>query len=176
MTRLARGLSIIILAGLWFVLSLAPALAYYNPGRPSGLVNDFGQMLSPTFRQQLESELLAHRAQTSNEIAVVTITSLQSDTIENFAVKLFEEWGIGQADVDNGVLLLIARDEREVRIEPGYGLEGALTDIQSNAIIQNEIVPAFRQSDYDVGVRRGVAAIEQAIAGEYEAKAVREER
>jgi uncharacterized protein len=107
------------------------------------------------------------RAEKAHEIAVVTVPTIADETIETYAVKLFAEWGIGGREKDNGVLLLIARDEREVRIEVGYGLEGALTDLESKQIIDKVIVPAFTRGEIDAGVTQGVSAIEQAIAGEY---------
>ncbi len=141
--------------------------AYTSPGKPVGFVNDFAQMMSSGVRASLEQELKNFRAEKAHEIAVVTIPTLTDETIETYAVKLFAEWGIGGKEKDNGVLLLIARDEREVRIEVGYGLEGALTDLESKQIIDKVIVPAFAQGDFDAGITQGVGAIEQAIASEY---------
>jgi len=143
------------------------ALAYSNPGQPSGFVNDFAGMLSAEQKQQLETKLTDFEKTTGNEIAVATIPNLGGDTIENFAVKLFEEWKIGKAKNDNGVLLLIAKDDREMRIEVGYGLEGALTDAQSYWIIQNIMRPAFQAGDYDAGIIGAVDKILAATKGEY---------
>lgn len=143
------------------------SFAYSSPGKASGYVNDFAGMLSSESKQSLEHELTSFTASTSNEIAVVIIPSLDGDTVENYAVKLFEEWKIGKAKQDNGVLLLIARDDHKMRIEVGYGLEGALPDILSKDIIDSKIAPAFKQGNYDAGVVGGVRAIEEATKGEY---------
>ncbi|KKT35239.1 MAG: hypothetical protein UW24_C0012G0044 [Parcubacteria group bacterium GW2011_GWA2_44_12] len=132
---------------------------------PSGYVNDFAGIL--TNRASLEQEIAQFEAETSNQIAVVTVNSLEGDTIENYAVRLFETWRIGEKNKDNGILLLIAPNEREVRIEVGYGLEGALTDITASAIIRNEILPQFKANNYSAGVRAGVEAIMGAVKGEY---------
>ncbi len=140
--------------------------AYVSPGAPKGLVNDFSGLLKDNERQQLEEKLTAFEKNTGDEITVVTIPNLGGDTIENFAVKLFEEWKIGKKGKDNGVLLLVARDDREVRIEVGYGLEGSLTDAQSSWIIQNMIVPAFRDNNFYQGLDSAVDKIIAAASGE----------
>lgn len=155
---------------LVFLLILIPAtagLAYYDLGQPAGFVNDYAGLISPEARQDLETKLVNFEKETSNEITVVTINSLEGDTIENFAVKLFEQWGIGKKDKDNGVLVLIAKNERKMRIEVGYGLEGALTDAQSNWIIQNVMRPAFQKGDYNGGINGAVEKIIAATKGEY---------
>src|SRR3989344_5048427 len=141
--------------------------AYSSPGSPSDFVNDFAGMLSVEERGILENKLQQFEKDSSNEITVAIISSLQGDTIENFSVKLFEEWKIGKKNNDNGILLLIAQDDRQVRIEVGYGLEGALTDAQSFQIIQKIIAPAFQKGGYFEGVTGAVDAISAATRGEY---------
>lgn len=143
------------------------ASAYTNPGTPSGFVNDFAGMLQPQEKAQLEQKLVSFEASSTNEIAVVTIPSLDGDTIENYAVKLFEDWKIGKKGKDNGILLLISRDDRKVRIEVGYGLEGALTDAQSYWIINNVVTPNFRAGNYYAGIDGAVSQIMAATQGEY---------
>lgn len=142
-------------------------LAYQSPGSPAGFVNDFAGILSPEVKTQLEAKLTDFAGKESNEISVVAIKSLDGDAIENFAVKLFEEWKIGKTKQDNGVLLLVAPNDRQVRIEVGYGLEGALTDLESKMIIENVLTPAFKAGDYNSGVSRAVEAIMVATKGEY---------
>lgn len=142
---------------------------YYNPGEPSGFVNDFADIIPAAEEVALEETLRSFQAASSNEIAVVTIESLEDDTIEGFAVRLFEDWGIGTAEDDNGILLLIAEQDREMRIEVGYGLEGALTDAQSFAIIDTILKPAFRNEEYGSGTVQAVEAMIAATKGEYEA-------
>ncbi|MFA7286068.1 MAG: TPM domain-containing protein [Patescibacteria group bacterium] len=141
---------------------------YTSPGAATGYVNDFAGLLSEAEKSALEKKLSDFDGETSNQIAVVSVPSLAGDTIENFAVRLFEEWGIGDSKNDNGVLLLVSRDDRQVRIEVGYGLEGALTDIQANDIIQNDIVPAFRNELYADGINRATDDIMAATIGEYQ--------
>jgi len=141
--------------------------AYQNPGTPTGYVNDFADMLTVEQRQLLETKIGDFEKNSSNELSVVTIPNLGGDTIENFAVKLFQDWGIGKNKKDNGVLLLIARDDRQMRIEVGYGLEGALTDAQSFWIIQNILKPAFQKGDYYEGISSGVDNIISITKGEF---------
>ncbi|HBV58407.1 MAG TPA: methanol dehydrogenase [Candidatus Magasanikbacteria bacterium] len=141
-------------------------LAYYNPGAPQGYVSDYASMLSAATKTQLEQDLGNFEKETKHEISVVTVLDLQGDTIENFAVKLFEEWGMGKKGADNGVLFLIAKDDRQMRIEVGYGLEGALPDATAWQIIDKIATPAFKNSNYDSGVLQSVSAIEAAIRGE----------
>lgn len=143
------------------------ASAYSNPGPPTGFVNDYATIFTPDQRQDLESKLTDFEKQTTNEISVVTIQSLNGDTIEDFASKLFEEWNIGKKGNDNGVLLLVAVDDREVRIEVGYGLEGVLTDASSYWIIQNQIIPEFKSDNYFQGISAGTDIIIQTISGEF---------
>src|SRR5581483_849553 len=119
---------------------------------PTGFVNDFAHMLQPATVSSLEQNLETFEKQTGNEISVVTIDTHGNDeTIETYAVKLFEKWGIGKEKSDNGILLLISHDDREARIEVGYGLEPVVTDIESAHIISDVLVPAFQRGDYDAG-------------------------
>lgn len=153
-----------------FAVLLSTALfsyAFTVPDKPTGYVNDYANILSVDVKQSLENELKSFTASTSNEIAVVTIPDLGGDTVENYASKLFASWKIGNAKNDNGILLLISRDDHKLRIEVGYGLEGALPDILAKDIIDNKITPSFKQGNYDNGVIEGVKAIEYATKGEY---------
>ncbi|MDD4901474.1 MAG: TPM domain-containing protein [Patescibacteria group bacterium] len=149
---------------LFFAL---PAFAYYNPGQPSGFVNDYTGTLAAEQKQALENKLSQFEKETSNEIAVVMIKSLQDDTIENFAVKLFEDWKIGKQGKDNGVLVLVAKEDKEMRIEVGYGLEGALTDAQAGWIVNQLMKPAFKNNDFFGGLDAAVEKIMAATKGEY---------
>lgn len=135
-------------------------------GKPVGYVNDFAEIISEASEAELEADLEAFTASTSNELAVVTLKSLEGDTIENTAVALFEQWGIGQKDKDNGVLLLIAPNDRELRIEVGYGLEPVLTDSRSGNIIRDVITPKFKANDYDAGISDGAHAIIAVLGGD----------
>lgn len=144
----------------------AAALAYTSPGAPTGYVNDFAHVLSSEVVASLNAELTAFNASTSNEIAVAIVPSMGGDYIENYAVRLFAEWGIGKAKQDNGVLLLLAIEEREIRIEVGYGLEGALPDSVAARII-NGMGPQLREGDYAGAITGAVWNIEAATQGEY---------
>ncbi|MDD4333063.1 MAG: TPM domain-containing protein [Patescibacteria group bacterium] len=144
-----------------------PVFAYTNPGQPTGYANDFAGVLAADQKQALENKLVQFEKDTSNEISIVTIASLDGDTIENFAVELFKDWGIGKKNKDNGVLLLVAINDRQMRIEVGYGLEGALTDAQSYWIINDIMKPAFRENNYYGGIDGAVDKIIAATKGEY---------
>jgi uncharacterized protein len=150
-----------------FLLFASPVLAYTSPGNPLGYVNDFAGVLSVDAKQSLETELAQYEKDTSNEVSVAIVPNLGGDYIENYAVKLFEEWGVGKADRDNGVLLLIAIEDREMRIEVGYGLEGALPDSLAQRILDDELTPKLREGDYDGAIRAGAQAIMAATKGEY---------
>jgi uncharacterized protein len=130
-------------------------------------VHDEANVLSATAVAQLESILKAERDSTSNQIAVLIIPSLEGDDIDGYGIRVAEKWKIGQKDKDNGAILLIAIQDRKMRIEAGQGLEGVLTDVMSSRINRNEIAPRFRQGDFDGGVKAGVLAIIQTIKGQY---------
>ena len=153
------------LIGLLFCWS-AGVLAAEFP-QPAGYVNDFGAMFSAEFREDLEKDLSDFEKETTAEISVVTIESLGDETIESYAVRLFEQWGIGKKKEDNGVLLLISRDDRKMRIEVGYGLEPVITDGRAGRIIREKMRPSFKEANYEEGVRLAVAQLkEYVISGE----------
>lgn len=135
-------------------------------------VHDEAQVLHPGTVEELDALLKQHEDSTSNQVAVLIISSLEGESIEEYAFRVAEkEWKLGQAKNDNGVLLLFVINDRKVRIEVGQGLEGSLTDLLSNRIIKEKIAPNFREQNYDQGVRAAVGAVLSAIAGEYEAEA-----
>ncbi len=136
-----------------------------------GLVNDYARLLSSATISQLETVLAALESTDSTQIAVLTIDSLNGDSLEDFSLRTVEKWKIGQKQTDNGALLLISRDDRLVRIEVGYGLEGSLTDMVSGQIIRNIITPNFRRGDFNQGVIDGVGAMISAVRGEFQAPA-----
>ena len=149
-----------------FLLVPVFVFAYTSPGSPDGFVNDFADVLSSQTEAQIEERLLNFQNQTNSQIAVVTIPELVDETIETYAVRLFEEWGVGQEGQDNGALFLVAIADRKLRIEVGYGLEGQLTDIESRQIVSNIVAPRFQENDFDSGISEGVLAITQAIESE----------
>src|SRR5258708_7203337 len=116
-------------------------------------VHDEANVLSPATKAQLE--------------AVLIVASLEGEDIDGYGIRVVDSWKLGTKDNDNGVLLLIALQDRKVRIEVGQGLEGVLTDALSSRINRNEIAPHFRQGDYEGGVKAGVVSIIQAIKGQY---------
>ena len=136
----------------------------------TGRVVDNANLLSRQTEATLTALLEEHEKATTNQVVVVTLDNLQGYTIEDFGYQLGRAWGIGQAGRDNGALLLVGKEERKVRIEVGYGLEGALTDALSADIIQRVILPQFKRGQFDEGILEGTQAILQAIAGEYEAR------
>lgn len=164
-----------------FKLFLTSALLFVSfltvaqniPARPNPprLVNDLAGVLSPQEEQQLESELVAYDDSTSNQIAIVLINTLDDYPIEEYATRLFREWGVGNKNNNNGVVILAAIRDRKIRIEIGYGLEGAIPDITTGHIIQNDIAPNFRSGDYYQGLSQAAHSIIKAAAGEYKAPA-----
>lgn len=142
----------------------ALALGYVSPGGPVGYVNDFAGVLNKSWIESQNNALKTLDARTGTEIAVVTIQSLGGDTIENYAVKLFEEWGIGKKGKDNGILILLAMSDREVRIEVGYGLEGTITDAESSRIIQNMMIPELKNGNTEKALSSALNTI-QSILG-----------
>ncbi|ROR94934.1 uncharacterized protein EDC56_3749 [Sinobacterium caligoides] len=147
------------------------ALTLAAPNFPAltGRVVDQANMLSTSTEQQLSAELADNEAKTTNQLVVVTVNDLQGNSIEEYAYQLGREWGIGQKEHDNGALLLIAKSERKIRIEVGYGLEGTLTDAASFKIIHRIITPAFKRAAFEQGIVSGTEAMIAAAGGEYAA-------
>lgn len=135
------------------------------------LVNDFANVLSSQEKEQLEQKLTAYAQQTSTQIAVVTVKSLNGYERADFATRLAQKWGIGSAKNDNGVLLLIKpkypNSKGEVFVATGYGLEGAATDLANGQIVRNVIIPHFKNNDYFLGVDEGTDALIALTKGEY---------
>lgn len=155
----------------WVALAFwAIGIAQAAPSFPplTGRVVDLAGMLDDGQRRQLEEELAVHEQATTNQVVVVTVPDLGGYDIESYGYQLGRHWGIGQKGRDNGVLLIVAQQERRVRIEVGYGLEGALTDAVSANIIHAVILPSFKRGDFAGGIQRGTAALLQAIDGEYQ--------
>jgi uncharacterized protein len=131
-------------------------------------IHDEAHILSSSTVEQLEIQLQQYEDSTSNQIAILIISSLEGGAIEDYALRVaHNEWKLGQGKNDNGVLLLIVVEDRKMRFEVGQGLEGVLTDAISNRIIRNEMAPHFRRGDYDAGVLLAMNAVVRAIGGEY---------
>lgn len=156
----------IIIATL--ICTIAPGIlfAFTVPAKPASYVADYASVLKADEKSALEAKLSNFEKQTTNEIAVVTIASLDGDTIENVAQDIFTKWGIGKKGENNGALVLISIGDRKTRIHTGYGLEGSLTDI-GTSYIQSEIMrPAFQASDYAGGINGAVDKMISLVAGE----------
>jgi uncharacterized protein len=132
-------------------------------------VHDDAHVLKQETIDALEKQLTVYEDSTSNQIAILIISSLDGDPIESYSIRVAEKWQLGQKEKDNGVLLLIAVDDHKMRIEVGAGLEGVLTDALTSRIIRNEMAPNFRRADFDSGVTAAVIGIIAAIGGEYTA-------
>lgn len=131
----------------------------------TGRVNDYAGILSPETIQQLSDSLKLHDEQTGNEIVVLTISSLEGENIEDYSNRVFNEWKLGKKDLNNGLLLLIVPEERKLRIEVGYGLEGKMTDLMSKRIILEDITPYFKEGNYNAGVQAGISQIIYVLNG-----------
>lgn len=157
----------LILLTILFLMPL-PLLALDAP-QLSGRVNDYARMLSPEANSSLEQKLAAFERDQSTQIVVLTIPSLQGDDIDQFAIRVADQWKIGQKDKDNGVLLIIAKDERKIRIEVGMGLQGVLPDITAGRIIRDVMGPFLKTGNFDQGIAAGVDSIIAATQGEFKA-------
>jgi len=129
-------------------------------------VNDYARMLNAREAQEIEERLRRFEEETNHQIAVLTIPTLQGDDLQDFSIRVAETWKIGHRGHDNGVILLVVRDDRKIRIEVGYGLEGVLPDATAYRIIQDVILPRFRERDFLRGIESGVSAIIQTVRGE----------
>ena len=146
-----------VLSGLALLAFIGPAAAA-EPAFPqlTGRVVDDADLLSAADIAELDAGLKALEDKSSDQVVVVTLPSLQGFTIEDFGYQLGRHWGIGTKEKDNGVILIVAPNERKVRIEVGRGLEPLLTDAMSNVIINGAILPRFRSGDYAGGIKEGV--------------------
>ncbi len=147
-----------------FALAVFPAFAIDVPFL-TGRVTDNAQILSDETRKAVTANLKAHEEKTTNQIAVLTVPTLEGVSIEEYAVTVFNTWKLGQKGKDNGVLLIVAPKDRKLRIEVGYGLEGTMTDGIAGSIIRNAITPFFKNNDYDRGIDEGVRAIINVLEG-----------
>lgn len=143
---------------LILLLLAAPAGAQTIPPH-GGLMNDFAGVMSPVERQTVEDALRAYHAETTNEFAVVSVASLDSLPIEDYASALFKQWGIGKAGHDNGILLIWAIKERKIRIEVGYGLGERIPDSVAGSIIREQIAPLFKRKEWAAGVLAAIVSV-----------------
>jgi uncharacterized protein len=152
----ARLLILLALAGAWLA---APLAAQPQFPELTGRVVDNADILTPEAEATLTAKLEALETQTQRQLVVATVPDLQGYDISDYGYQLGRAWGLGDAERNDGALLLVAPNDRKVRIEVGYGLEGYLTDALSALIIQNAILPRFRENDYPGGIMAGTDAI-----------------
>lgn len=150
--------------GFVLLALFVPAIALAAFPKPTGFVNDFADVMSSENKARLEQTLSAFEKASGDEVAVATLPSLQGEPVEDVAVQLFKEWGIGKKGQDNGALFLIAPNERRMRIEVGYGLEGTINDALAGRILDQAVVPRFRAGDMNGGIAAGALAIVQVIS------------
>jgi uncharacterized protein len=153
---------------LWLAPGLLPVQAQPLAAIPplDSPVIDTTGTLSPEQIRQLEQQALALQRRKGSQLQVLMVPSTQPETIEQYTVRAFEQWKLGRKGVDDGVLLVVAKDDRRVRIEPGYGLEGAIPDITAGRIIQEYLAPQFRAGNYGGGIIDATAVLVKLIDGE----------
>ena len=161
---MARRALVPVLA--WILVICAGAAQALTFPTLTGRVVDEADLLPATARVALTETLAALEAKTTDQLVVVTLKELQGTSIEDYGYQLGRNWQIGQKDKNNGALLIVAPNERQVRIEVGYGLEGALTDALTRTIIETAILPRFRTGDFAGGINGGVASIVQVLTGD----------
>lgn len=159
--RRPTGLAALLLCAVAALLFAVPAAAQAKLDFPplTGRVVDQANLLDPATEQALTEKLAALEAGSTDQLVVVTVNSLQDQEIEDYGYQLGRAWGIGQKENDNGALLIVAPNERKVRVEVGYALEPILTDALSSQVIRDDILPSFRDGDYQAGVVKGVDAL-----------------
>ena len=152
---------------LFFAIPSFSSFALEIPQKPQGYVSDYAGMLSASERRNLEEKLARFERETSNQLIVATFPGLEGEALEDYSIRLAEAWKPGQKGKDNGVILLVFKKDREVRIEVGYGLEGSLPDAVAKQIIENEIIPEFRRGNFSGGIEKAVEAVIATTRGEY---------
>ena len=151
-----------LFVALWLAATAVPAA---DVPYLSGRVVDEAEILSPAARERLVATSKAHEDRTTNQVVVLTVPSIGGESIEEYANRVFKTWKLGQLGKDNGVLVLVVPNDRKMRIEVGYGLEGTLPDVDAARIIRNRITPRFKAGDFDGGVTEGIDAIVAQLEG-----------
>jgi uncharacterized protein len=171
-----KGIRGLFLFALLFASVEAVCQDIPQPMSPPRLVNDFAGILEDADEALLEQKLVAFNDTTSTQIAVVTISNIGGYDIADYSYKLFEAWGIGQKNKNNGALMLVAVENRKVWIATGYGLEGTLTDALTKRIVNNIVLPAFKKGNYLEGIDQATTAMAQIVAGEYTSETTAKKR
>ncbi len=167
--------SLLIFLGLFFSVCVFSQIEKAIPEKsnPPKFVNDFARLLTSEQKDFLEQKLIAFDDSTSNQVAIIIVESLKGYEANEYATALGRKWGVGGKEFNNGVIILVSTgangEKREVYLAPGYGLEGAIPDITAKQIIENEIIPNFKNGDYFRGFNNAIDAIEKATIGEYKA-------
>jgi uncharacterized protein len=156
------------LATLLLALLAGPGAAALSvPPPPDRRVNDYAGALTAADRDRLERQLIAREGTSTNQVVVAVFRSLEGESLEGFSIRLAQAWRVGRKGLDNGVIFLVFLDDRKMRIEVGYGLEGSLTDAISSSILRDVVAPRFREGRTADGIAAGLDAIDRAIAGTY---------
>lgn len=167
-TRIS-ALAAALLAGALLLFAATGSRAAPNYPELTGQIVDNANLIKAEDKSAILAELQALEAKSTDQVAVVTVASLDGLAIEDYSIGLARKWGIGQKGKDNGILLIVAPNERKVRIEAGRRLEPVMTDTMSAIIIQNAMLPKFRRGDYSGGIRDGVGDIKDVLLGDAEA-------
>lgn len=163
-----RAFRITLLLGLLGLISVALHAAETLPPKPTHYFNDYAQLIPAATARALENRLEQFERETSNQLVVAVFPRMNSkSSVEDYTVRVAESWGVGQKKRDNGAILFVFLADRQLYIQVGYGLEGALPDALAHQIIENEIKPRFRSGDYAGGIDAGTRAIMAATKGEY---------
>lgn len=166
-----RKILLILTVFFSFCVSAQMEKIISTPPNPPKLVNDYTNTLTQQQKEALEAKLVKYDDSTSNQITVVIVDKLDGYSIEDAAIELGRKWGVGNKDFNNGVVVLVAKTDRKMTIQVGYGLEGALTDLTTKSIIDNTITPNFKADNYYRGLDEGTDDIIKAAEGRYKAPA-----
>jgi uncharacterized protein len=152
---------------VFFLLFSSAVLFALDVPELRGRVNDYADMIAPEVEARIDAQLRDLEVSDSTQVAVLTINSLEGEALGEYSIRVVEDWALGQKGIDNGILLLVSKNDRKIRIEVGYGLEGVLTDLLTGRIIDHVITPRFKSGNFNEGFEAGVEAIVQSVRGEY---------
>lgn len=147
-----------------------------DPSNPPKLVNDYANLLSPSEEQNLEHQLVSYDDSTSTQIVIVTVRQLGNYDISEFSYELGDKWGVGQDGKDNGIVITLSEQDRKVFIATGWGIEGYLTDVEARRIIDQYMIPNFRQGNYYMGFKEGSRVISEILSGVFDADKLKKEQ